>query len=202
LVEVLTDDFIRESKNANKFKVDKKGKVTLAGGWFPTESNLKGTIKTGRPALRKFRLVVSVRSCAFTSSGLVCKPIFDSTYIRRESQKPKTSNGSKLSGTKDKPIDVEDFIATSSSKSKGADEPEHTVVFDQSVVQELYDAFEAHEDDSEMGGDGSDSYDDFDEEMAMMQEGDDMAAGYEGFEEDDEDDVLFGMGGRPRWAAY
>lgn len=132
----------------------------------------------------------------------MCKPIFDFTYIRRESQKPKTANGSKSLGTKDKPIDVEDFIAASSSTSKTADEPEHTVVLDQSVVQELYDAMKAHEEDSEMGGDGFESDDDFDEEMAMMQERDDMAGDYAGFEEDDEDEVLFGMGGRPRWAAF
>jgi hypothetical protein len=203
LIDVATDDFIRESKNASKFKPDKKGKATLAAGWIPTEKDMQTLVnglKKDQPALRKFRLVISVRSSAFT--GVFCKPIFDFTYASRELPKPRMAKGSKSSGSKDKPIDVEDFVAASSSKPKRADETQHTVVLDQSVIQELYNATEKHEDDSEMEEDRSDGYDSWEEEIAMRQGAADEYAGFAGFEEDDEDDELFGMGGRPRWAAF
>lgn len=197
IIKVPTDDFIIDAKNAKKFKVDKKGRVTLSGGWVPTETMMTkflNTLKKDRPSLRTFRLSVSVRSAAF--AVVVCKEILDFEYAKRDTSKPTGKKNHSTVGTKDKPIDVEEFVATTTSKPKQSAEPEHRTKVDQSVIQELYDAMKDFEEDSEMGDGDFDVYDEWEEEIVMMQEGADEGRS---FDEEDED---LGLEGRPRWAAY
>lgn len=196
-VQVLSDDFIMDSKNKDKFNIDKKGRVSLAKGWIPTKemmTDLIDALKKDRFNFRSFRLVVMVRSSAF--SMVLCKPIFEFSYAKREIPNSKPAKISSALGTKDQPIGVEDFAASSAVKQKRSMEPECQLALIQSVVQELYDAMKDCEEDSEMGGDGFDSYDELEEEIAMMQERPDQ----DGMS--DEDDDMLGLGGRPRWAAY
>lgn len=195
-IVVPTEDFVHDSKNASKLRVNKKGQPILAGGWVPSERDMLALItslKRTRSSLREFRLVVSVRSTAFAM--VLCKPIFNFSYVKREVSKS-AKKVSTSGGTKDQPIDVEDFVAASSKMPKRSYEPEHSIDLDQTVIQELYDAMKDAEEAGEMDDDdGSEDYG-WDEEIVAMQERDDEDI------ELDEDDEDSGFGDRPRWAAY
>lgn len=194
-IEVYTDDFGSDKRKRNKFKTDKKGRVGLASVWLPTEKDMErfiGKVKKDRSNLQEVHLVISARTTAFTPKGLLSKQIFQFTYAKTKPLVALKEITPNAIGTRDKPIDVEDFDETCITKTV----PETTTVIDQVVVKVLYEAMLEYE---EMMGDDSgeeDSFDETDAEIEAMQERDDEMDVSEDFEEDEDDSRR-----RPRWVA-
>lgn len=196
-IEVYTDDFGCDKRNRNKFKIGKKGRVTLTPGWIPTERDMEGfaaKVKKDRSNLKEVHLDILARTTVFTSEGLLSKAMSTFAYTKHNPAIALAEKTPNTIGTRDKPIDVEDFDSTCTTKRSS----ETTTFIDQSVVDALHEVMLESE---EMMGDRSDaeddSFDETDAEIEAMQERADEMDDSEDFEEEEEDDG----GWRPRWVA-
>jgi hypothetical protein len=195
-IEVYTDDFGCDKRNRDKFKIGKKGSVTLTPGWLPTERDMEGfaaKVKKDRSNLKEVHLVIRARTTAFTSQGVLSKGLLAFKYIKHNPTIMLTEKTPNTIGTRDTPIDVEDFDSTCAK----AQSSETTTSVDQSVIDVLHNAMLEYE---EMMADRSDaeddSFDETDAEIEAMQERADELDDGEDLEEEEGDD-----GWRPRWVA-
>lgn len=190
-IQVYTDDFSSDKRNRDKFQLNKKGRVMLVPGWLPSEKDMDAFIsevKKDRSNLHKVHLSIRARTTVFTSEGLLSKEIFSFMYIKKKPfaalQEIKNKAGPALTektpnalGSKDQPIDVDDFDLCTTPA------PETNTAIDHSVVQALYEAMIEHQELLDFR-DG-DSLDDTDAEIGAMQErADELSAGSEEDEED------------------
>lgn len=153
-------------------------------------------VKKDRSTLQELHIVIRARTTAFIELGLTSKDIFEFDYVKHKPAKSISKNKvPSTAGTRDMPIDVEDFASTAPNKTAKVSAPaESKTVIDQSVVDTLYEAMLEWQEMAMDGSGSEDSFDETDAEIEMMQERAEEMYGSEG----DEDEY----GRRPRWAAF